>query len=89
MTKKKGNIDYYYLDAESLLIVRIKSVMTMNGSEVETGVLLSNYQEVDGTVMPFTTEQKYGGQTSMTIMLEEVKFDVELEDASFSKPAGN
>ena len=33
--------------------------------------------------MEFTTEQKYGGQTAMTLMFEEVKFDVEVDDSIF------
>jgi len=61
----------------------------MNGSEIETEVLLSNYQEVEGCILPFTTEQRYSGQTAMTIMMDEMKFDVEVDDAIFSKPAGN
>jgi len=89
LTKKNGNIDHYYLDVDSYLIVRVKSITIMNGSEVESGVLLSNYQEVEGTLIPFSTEQIYGGQTTMTLLLEEISYDVELEDAIFSKPAGN
>lgn len=89
LTKKNGNIDYYYLDMESYLILKIKSKTIMNGSEVETEGLLSNYQEVGGSVMPYTTEQRMGGQTVMTIVMEEVKLNVELDDAIFSKPAGN
>ena len=61
----------------------------MNGSETETEALLSNYQDVDGYIMAFTIEQKYGGQTAMTIMMDEVESNVEVDDSIFSKPAGN
>ncbi len=88
LTKKNGNIDYYYLEQESYLIFKMKSKTIMNGSEVEIEVLLSNYQEVEGYIMPLTTEQIFGGQTAMTIMIDEVKFNVELDDTIFSKPAG-
>ena len=89
LTKKNGNIDYYYLEQESYLIIKIKSKTIMNGSEIEAEGLLSNYQEVEGYIMPFTTEQRVGGQTAMTIMIEEVKVNVELDDAMFSKPGSN
>ena len=89
LTKKNGNIDYYYLDQESYLIIKIKSKTIMNGSEIEAEALLSNYQDVEGYIMPFTTEQRVGGQTAMTIMIEEVKVNVELDDAMFSKPGSN
>ena len=42
LTKKNGNIDYYYLEQESYLIFKMKSKTIMNGSEVETEVLLIN-----------------------------------------------
>ncbi len=61
----------------------------MNGSETEAEALLSNYQDVDGYLMAFTIEQKYGGQTAMTIMMDEVESNVEVDDSIFSKPAGN
>ena len=87
MTKKNGNIDYYYMDTENYVVLKVKSKIMMQGSEVETESILSNYQEVDGYVMPFTTEQKYGGQTAMTLMFEEVKFDVGVDESIFSKPS--
>ncbi len=89
LTKKNGNIDYYYLDMESYLILKVKSKTIMNGSEVETEGLLSNFQEIEGYIMPLTSEQRMGGQTMITIMMEEVKFNVELDDAIFSKSTGN
>jgi outer membrane lipoprotein-sorting protein len=89
LTKKNGNIDYYYLETESYLILKIKSKTIMNGSETEAEALLSNYQDVDGYLMAFTIEQKYGGQTAMTIMMDEVETNVEVDESIFSKPAGN
>ena len=86
LTKKNGNIDYYYMEAESYLILKIKSKTMMNGSETEAEAILSNYQDVDGYIMAFTIEQIYGGQSAMTIMMDEVKTNVELDDSIFSKP---
>lgn len=86
LTKKNGNIDYYYMETESYLLLKMKSKTMVNGSETEAEGLFSNYQEVDGYVMAFTIEQKYGGQTAMTIMMDEVKTNVEVDDSIFSKP---
>ena len=86
LTKKNGNIDHYYMETESYLILKIKSKTIVNGSETEAEAILSNYQEVDGYVMAFTIEQKYGGQTAMTIMMDEVKTNVDTDDSMFSKP---
>ena len=35
--------------------------------------------------MPFNTEQQMGGQTMITIMVEEVKVNEEVDDSIFSK----
>lgn len=85
LTKKNGNIDYYYLDPDSYLVPKLVSKVVMQGSEMEVEVLLSNYQEVNGYIMPFTIEQRMDGQTMITFMIEEVELDKEFEDAVFSK----
>ena len=85
LTKKNGNIDYYYLDPDSYLVVMVKSIVISQGSEIETESLISNYQDVNGYIMPFTQEQRMGGQTIITIMIEEVNVDEAFEDSIFSK----
>lgn len=85
LTKKNGNIDYYYLDPDSYLVPKMRSIVMMEGSETEVEVLMSNFQEVNGYIMPFTMEQRMNGQTIITIMIENVEVDKEFEDAVFSK----
>ena len=85
LTKKNGNIDYFYVDSDSYLILKARAKTMMQGSEIETVTLLGNYQEVEGFVMPFNTEQQMGGQTMLTIMVEEVKVNEEVDDSIFSK----
>lgn len=85
LTKKNGNIDYFYIDTDSYLILKARSKTMMQGSEIETETLLSNYQEVEGFVMPFNTEQQMNGQTMITIMIEDVQVNQEVDDAIFSK----
>ena len=85
LTKKNGNIDYFYVDPESYLMLKARSVTMMQGSQAEVETLLGNYQEVEGFIMPFNSEQRMGGQTIITIMIEEVKVNEEVDDAIFSK----
>jgi len=89
LTKKNGKIDHYYLDAESYMIVKLKNKTMMNGMETEGEGLFSNYKNVDGFMMAHTIEQKAGGQTVMTITLEEVEANVAIDDSIFAKPANN
>ena len=86
LSKKIGITDYYYIDQESYLVNKLETKSMVNGSEVEVEVLLSNYNDVDGYMMPFKTVQIVGGQTVMTIELEEVVFNEKIDDAVFKKP---
>ncbi len=65
----------------------MKYNLTVNGQETELVALMSNFQDVDGYLMPFTTEQSFDGQAGMTLQFEEVKFNEDIDDAIFLKPA--
>jgi outer membrane lipoprotein-sorting protein len=86
LTKKNGSIDHYYLDSDNYVVLMVKSIVVMNGSEIETETIFSNFQDVNGVIMPFTFEYKFAGQTGRTIIMEEIKFDQIVDDAIFSKP---
>jgi outer membrane lipoprotein-sorting protein len=86
LTKKNGSIDHYYLDSDNYVVLMVKSIVVMNGSEIETETIFSNFQDVNGVIMPFTFEYKYAGQTGRTIIMEEIKFDQTVDDTIFAKP---
>lgn len=86
LTKKEGDINYLYLDSENYVILKVKSKTIVNDSEIEIESVMSNFQEVNGYIMAFTTEQRFGGQMSMTINIEDVKTNEEIDDDIFKKP---
>ena len=73
LTREEGNIDYMYMDTESYLVLKIVSKMFINGSETEVESLLSNYQEVNGYVMPFTIEQSFSAQPGMSTSINQLE----------------
>ncbi len=87
LTRNDGDIEYYYIDSENFVVLKMVRRMMVNDQETEIEILQSNYQEVDGVVIPFTSEQNFGGQPGMTIMVEKVEFNREVNDSIFSKPA--
>ena len=89
LTKKNGNIDHYYIDRNSHLILKVRSKAMVNGSEMETESHLSDYRKVKGYMMPFATKQTIGGQTANTIIFEEVKVNEKMDDSIFSKPGND
>ncbi len=72
LTKEDGDIEYYYIDAENYVVLKVVSKTIVEGSEVEIEALMSNFQDFDGYIMPLTTEQRVNGQTMMTMVIEEV-----------------
>lgn len=88
LTKKNGNIDHYYIDAEDYVIVKVKSKIVANGMEMDMETLMSDYREVDGYLGAHKIEQIIGGQAYSTIQLEEVKYNPPIDDAIFAKPSG-
>jgi hypothetical protein len=89
LTKEDGDIEYYYMDAENYVVLKVVSKTMANGSEIEVEALMSNFQDFGGYIMPMTTEQKFNGQTGMTMNLEEVITDEEVDDGLFLKPAAS
>ncbi len=57
ITKKNGNIEYQYLDAETYLLVRNEGKVKRRGTEIEGESTFSDYKDVQGYMMPFTMEQ--------------------------------
>lgn len=87
LTKDDGDIVDFYIDADNNVVLKTKTKIVVNESEIEVETFLSNYQEVDGIIQPFTIESRMGGQTTSTITIEEVKYDEKIDDAMFVKPA--
>jgi len=84
LTKKNGNIDHYYINAEDFLIVKTKSKSMVNGMEMEVETLISDYREIDGYLGAYAIEQRFDGQVYSTIQMDVVKYDVAIDDAIFA-----
>jgi len=87
LTKKSGDEVMYFFDPDDLVPIMVRNFPQagpMKGQTIET--YSSDYQEVDGLFMPFSIEQKVGGQIMMTMTADKVELGVEIEDSSFSFP---
>ena len=56
----------------------------MKGSVVEN--YLSEYDEVDGIIMPFSTETKIDGKSFSKMTVEKITLNIEMEEGMFSMP---
>lgn len=87
LTKKSGDVESHYFDSENFVPIMIKtSVKTgpAKGQSAET--FLSDYQEVDGLMIPFYIETKMNGQSLQKIVVVEAEINPELEANFFTFP---
>jgi hypothetical protein len=76
----------YAIDATSFLIVGMQTTIRSSDSPVQEfrqDVLYSNFQQVNGVVVPFSITEKIGGQQTWAIQLSAIQFNTGLTEANF------
>lgn len=86
LTDKEGDITYYFMDSETFVIIKTTAKRMVQGTEVESESLLSNYQMIDGVAFPFSISTGANGQMMVEIEMDNVDFNSKFEDAFFAKP---
>lgn len=87
LTKKNGDIEVYFFDKEYFVPVMMQSPITTGPTKGQMSeTYFSDYQEVEGFMMPFFLEVKIGGESAQKITIEKAEVNVELEDSLFTYP---
>lgn len=87
VTKKNGDVEYHYLDAEQYLEVKVEGKQKMRGQEIEGVSKLGNYKEVAGLIFPFSIEStQKGAPGSMVITIEKIEVNPDLPASRFDMP---
>jgi outer membrane lipoprotein-sorting protein len=88
LTPRAGPDARLFIDADSFLMVR--SAITINvpqlGGDIEQVLEFSDFRDVDGIRVAYTTTSTNAVQTVKSTVTE-MKHNVEIDDSSFSKPA--
>jgi len=82
----EGGSDKLFFGAESGLILRAVSQQHTENGVTAVAEDFKDYREVDGVKLPFEIVQ-VNGNSSLTITLDEVRHNVELDDSEFVEPA--
>jgi hypothetical protein len=77
----------YYLDSDSYVMIRSNTKIKVMGNETEADTYYSNYMQVEGIAVPGKTETKMNGQVAMTLIVDKVELNVDLNDTLFEKPS--
>ncbi|NOY38569.1 MAG: outer membrane lipoprotein-sorting protein [Chlorobi bacterium] len=85
LNKKNGDTQYYYIDADSYILLKVTTKTQRQGNELEVENIFGNYKMINGVAMPMSIETKVMGQSSQ-IVFDSVQFNIDLPDSLFTKP---
>jgi outer membrane lipoprotein-sorting protein len=86
--KEEPNINYWYFEKENFVPILYKSSIPKGPAKgMMTETVLSDYQEINGLLFPFTIEQKVNGTLQATISVEKIELNPTIDQTIFSFPA--
>ena len=78
-------IDMFF-EQEYFLAIKMSSTITWDEKVIESDTYMSDFQDVEGTVMPFSIETRMGEVTVNQIVIDTVEFNVEIDESIFVMP---
>jgi hypothetical protein len=88
VTLASGDIQYYYMDTDYFVPIKIDTKRMIRGAEQEYEMTLGDYKEVDGWYLPFSVETNVkGSQDKGVSSYTTIEVNVPLDDGRFEKPA--
>jgi outer membrane lipoprotein-sorting protein len=88
VTKKDGDVEYDYLEAESYLPVRVEAKRTVRGSEIEGEITFGDYKEAGGFLWPYSIQSSAKGRPEkQSVTIDKIEINPALDDSRFKMPA--
>jgi outer membrane lipoprotein-sorting protein len=86
VTKKNGDLEYIYLDAEAFLEIKSEGKRMVRGTPVEFESTSGDYKRVSGVMLPFSAE--WGSKSEkVKASFTNVEVNGKVDDARFKMPA--
>ena len=76
--------DTYYFDAETYLLLRFD--MAGSGRTYGSSFTYSDYRDIGGIKLPFTTIEEFPNSTRVTTTVRELKINTLIDDTQFTEP---
>lgn len=87
VTKKNGDVNTIYIDAETFLDLKVTGKTKVQGQEIEAETVLGDYKEVGGVIFPHSMEQKAAGMPGgMVMTIEKIEVNPEIAADRFMMP---
>jgi outer membrane lipoprotein-sorting protein len=87
ITRKGGDVQHYFLDAETGIERKITSPLKGPNGETATATIeFGDFREVDGLMAPFSIKNIIDGRLISQVTVSKVEFNVPVEDSLFQMP---
>ncbi len=87
LVKADGDERLYFFDTELFVPVAVRTFMKagqLKGQSIDN--VTSDYQDVDGLMIPFSMKQKVNGQTMMEMIAKTIEINIPISNEEFSFP---
>jgi len=83
-----GGVDFdMYFDTEHFLLIKQTTHLEMEENEFTTDTFFSDFQDVEGIIVPHSIESRQGEHGgSQTIMIESLEYNTDIKKDVFAKP---
>ena len=86
VTKKNGDTEYIYLDADAFLEIKSEGKRIVRDTPVEFDSTTGDYKDVSGVMFPFSAELGAKGQ-KLKLSFTKIEVNPKIDDARFKMPA--
>jgi outer membrane lipoprotein-sorting protein len=87
VTRRNGNVEYYFIDARSYLPIRAEGRRTIRGTEIEGGGTMGDYREAGGFLWPHSLENGAKGMPDkQVITIDKIEINPPIDDERFERP---
>jgi outer membrane lipoprotein-sorting protein len=86
VTKKNGDTEYIYLDADAFLEIKSEGKRIVRDTPVEFDSTTGDYKDVGGVMFPFSAEIGAKGQ-KVKLSFTKIEVNPKIDDARFKMPA--
>lgn len=87
VTKKSGDVFYYFMDTDYFVPIKIETQRMVRGEQRDYETVIGDYKEVNGWYLPYSFETNVKGhQNKEKVALDKIEANVPVADAQFEPP---
>ena len=88
VTLASGDVQYYFMDIDDAVPIKIEKKRTIRGAERESETSIGDYKEVAGVYFPHSFESGPKGSSNRSkVVYDKIEANVPLDDGLFRPPA--